>query len=293
MNTPTYHTPVMCEETEKYLISNLTGTYIDCTIGGGGHSLYLLGKYSGIKIIGFDHDKDAIEESNKNLSKYSDRIKLVKENFKNVRKFLQDNGTEFVDGVLADLGVSSKQLDDESKGFSFKSENLDMRMDLNLEKNAQDIINTCDIKSLTEIFYKYGEERFAEKISRKVIEERAVNKIISGKRLAEIVEKVKKRDSHIHPATKIFQALRIAVNKELENLSAFLADLPFILSPGARAVILSYHSLEDRIIKNSFRDNGRNGIYKILTKKVVTASEDEKRRNNRSRSAKLRAVEKR
>ncbi|MCX5781585.1 MAG: 16S rRNA (cytosine(1402)-N(4))-methyltransferase RsmH [Elusimicrobia bacterium] len=292
MNTPSYHTPVMCEETEKYLINNLTGTYVDCTIGGGGHSLYLLERYQEIKIIGFDHDKNAIEESNKNLSKYSDRIKLVKENFKNIRKFLRDNGTAFVDGALADLGVSSKQLDDESKGFSFKSDNLDMRMDLSLEKNAQDIINTYDNKSLTEIFYRYGEERFAEKISRKIIEERAINKIISGKRLAEIVEKVKKRDSHIHPATKIFQALRIAVNKELENLSAFLADLPFILSPGGKAVIISYHSLEDRIIKNSFRDNAKNGIYKILTKKVITASEDEKRRNNRSRSAKLRAVEK-
>jgi 16S rRNA (cytosine1402-N4)-methyltransferase len=292
MNASSYHTPVMCEETEKYLINNLSGTYLDCTIGGGGHSSYLLERYPDIKIIGFDHDKEAIEESKKNLSKYSNRITLFKENFKNILKFLQDKGIRFVDGVLADLGVSSKQLDDESKGFSFKSDNLDMRMDLNLEKNAQDIINTYDNKSLTEIFCKYGEEKFAEKISRKIIEERKVNKITSGKRLAEIVERVKKRDSHIHPATKIFQALRIAVNKELENLSDFLADLPLILSPGGRAVIISYHSLEDRIIKNSFRDNGKNGVYKLLTKKVVTASEDEKRRNNRSRSAKLRAVEK-
>jgi len=291
MDFGVYHTPVMCAEVAEYLINNLSGKYADCTLGGAGHSLYLLEKYPQISLIGLDSDKGAVEESKQKLSKYTGRTEIFRENFKDIRKILDKIGVSSVDGVLADLGVSSRQFDDAEKGFSFGSDTLDMRMDSRLEKNAADIINTYDFEGLTEIFLKYGEERFAGKISRRIIEERKEGRIESGKKLAEIVEKVKRREGPVHPATKIFQALRIAVNNELENLSVFLNDVPSVLSPGGRAVIISYHSLEDRIVKNSFRDKSRENIYKLLTKNVVFPSDQEVKANRRSRSAKLRAVE--
>lgn len=292
MNNASYHTPVMLEETARYLIGNESGKYVDCTIGGGGHSSYLLNKYPGIQIIGFDRDEAAVEEAEKNLANYTGRFQIFRENFGRIREVLETIGVKSVDGVLADLGVSSRQLDDPDKGFSFRSDNLDMRMDSRLEKSAEDIVNTFDAGSLAEIFLKYGEERFADRISRKIVEERNKSRITSGKQLAEIVEKVKRRDGPAHPSTKIFQALRIAVNAELDNLSLLLEELPHLLNPGGRAVIISYHSLEDRLVKNSFRDNYRGHTYGFITKKVVMPARDELRKNGRARSAKLRAAEK-
>ena len=282
----------MLEETAHFLINNQSGKYVDCTIGGGGHSSYLLEKYPNIQMIGFDSDIAAVEESEKNLARFSGRFRIFRENFRKIREVLESGGIGSVDGVLADLGVSSRQLDDLSHGFSFRSDNLDMRMDSRLEKSAEDIINTYDVERLAEIFANYGEERFAQKISRKIVEERRRNRITSGKQLAGIVEMVKRRDGPIHPSTKIFQALRIAVNAELDSLSSFLADLPQVLSKGGRAVVISYHSLEDRLVKNSFRDNYKAHVYNLLTKKVVIPGREELRTNGRSRSAKLRAAEK-
>jgi len=282
----------MCEETGEYLFNKPDGVYFDCTLGGGGHSLYLLEKYPEIKIIGLDVDNNAIEEASKKLFKFKDRIKILRENFCNIGTIAEKLGLKSVDGIFADLGVSSRQLDDESKGFSFRSANLDMRMDQRLEKSAEDIVNTFDSDSLSKIFKEFGEERFADKIARKIVEERKSGKIISGKTLAEIIEKAKRRDGAIHPATRVFQALRIYVNKELENLESFLNQLPDILNKGGRAVVISYHSLEDRIVKNIFRDKAKSGVFKLLTKKVITPGEEEIRRNSRSRSAKLRAAEK-
>ena len=282
----------MLDETSHFLISNESGIYVDCTVGGGGHSSRMLSKCPGIRLIGMDSDNAAIEEAEKKLSAFAGRYKLYKENFRNIRELLKQAGVSRVDGVLADLGVSSRQLDDASRGFSFRSDNLDMRMDPSLEKSAEDIVNTYDTERLAEIFSNYGEERFADRISRKIVEERKKSRIVSGIQLAGIVAMAKRREGAIHPSTKVFQALRIAVNTELENLSLLLGQLPDILSPGGRAVIISYHSLEDRLVKNSFRDNYKSHVYNLLTKKVVTASREEVRSNGRARSAKLRAAEK-
>ena len=292
MNNEAYHIPVMVEETARFLIDNESGIYVDCTVGGGGHSSYLLERYPKIQIIGFDSDQTAIDTADKILAGYSGRYKLFRENFRNIREVLESAGIRSVDGVLADLGVSSRQLNDASKGFSFRSDNLDMRMDSRLDKKAEDFVNTLDAEALSEIFVKYGEERFADKISRRIAEERKKSRIISGKQLASIVEMVKRRDGAIHPSTKIFQALRIAVNSELESLALLLGELPKLLKAGGRAVVISYHSLEDRLVKNSFRDNYKAHIYKLLTKKVVVPSPEELRINSRARSAKLRAAEK-
>ena len=194
-------------------------------------------------------------------------------------------------GILADLGVSSKQFDDMTRGFSFKSESLDMRMDVREEENALDLINSLAENELADIFYQYGEERRSRQISAVICAHRRKEKITSGVMLASLVEKAKRKTGRIHPATNVFQALRIYVNRELENLEKLLAALDKGLLSGGRAVILTYHSLEDRIAKRAFRSYKDEGKFKLLNKKVVVASREEIKRNPRARSAKLRAVE--
>ncbi|MCB4792579.1 MAG: 16S rRNA (cytosine(1402)-N(4))-methyltransferase RsmH [Elusimicrobia bacterium] len=285
-----YHLPVMLKETEEYLIKNTGGVYIDATAGGGGHSRYFLEKYPEIRIIALDCDIEAIRECERNLSVFKDRLKLIKTNFKELSAALAGAGVNLADGILLDLGVSSHQFDSPDRGFSFKSSNLDMRMDDQINNSALDIINCCSEDELSEIFYNLGEERFSKKISRIIKQEK--DKIKSARDLAELVGRVKKREGKIHPATKVFQALRIKVNNELENLKSALDKLPACLKPGARVVIISYHSLEDRIVKNNFRDLSKEGTYRLLTKKIITPSQEEINLNPRSRSAKLRSVEK-
>ncbi len=292
MLNDSYHTPVMSEETKRYLINKADGIYIDCTMGGGGHSFYLLQQFPGIKIIGLDVDESAIEESEKKLLPYKKRFRIFRQNFNGIADVLRSIGKEKIDGILADLGVSSRQFDDEAKGFSFNSSSLDMRMDKRQEISAASIVNTYDFESLKKIFEEYGEERFAEKIARGIIEERKRLRIGSGRQLAALVEKIKHREGRVHPATKIFQALRIYINKELDNLKILLEIAPEVLNKGGRVVIISYHSLEDRIVKNSFKDMASRGIMRLLTKKVVIPSSREVSENSRARSAKLRAAEK-
>lgn len=292
MDTNFYHLPVMLNETERYLITKDTGYYADCTFGGGGHSLYLLNKYKGIKIIAFDQDTDSLKRFNENpeLQKFKDRIIFCHDNFRNIKTNLQKLNIEKIDGLLADLGVSSKQLDDKTRGFSFNSDEfLDMRMNKEQDLTAYEIVNTFSKEKLQDIFFNYGQESFSKQIAQKIVEERVKGNIKTCNQLKDIVCKVKWAKGKINPATKIFQALRIFVNDELGSLRELLNSLSDILNVGSRAVFLTYHSLEDRIVKQSFKEAV--GL-KTVNKKVIVAGEQEIKTNPRSRSAKLRVAEK-
>ena len=292
MDTNFYHLPVMLNEIDEYLMTKDTGYYVDCTFGGGGHSLYLLNKYNGIKIIAFDQDTDSLKRFNENpeLQKFKDRIIFCHDNFRNIEKNLNKLNIPKVNGLLADLGVSSKQLDDKTRGFSFNSDDiLDMRMNKEQELTAYTVVNTFSKENLQDIFFKYGEESFSKQIAQKIVEERVKGNIKTCNQLKDIVCKVKWAKGKINPATKIFQALRIYVNDELGSLQEMLNSISNVLDTGARAAILTYHSLEDRIVKQTFKD-AKN--LKIINKKVIIATEKEMKENPRSRSAKLRVVEK-
>ncbi|MBO7611688.1 MAG: 16S rRNA (cytosine(1402)-N(4))-methyltransferase RsmH [Elusimicrobia bacterium] len=287
-----YHLPVMVKEIDQYLITKDTGYYVDCTFGGGGHSSYLLNKYTDIKIIAFDQDNDSLKRFNENseLQKFKDRIIFCHDNFRNIKTNLQKLNIEKINGVLADLGVSSKQLDDKARGFSFNSDDfLDMRMNKEQELTAYTVVNTFSKENLQDIFFKYGEESFSKQIAQKIIEERVKGDIKTCNQLKDIVCKIKWAKGKINPATKIFQALRIYVNDELGSLQELLNSLSDVLNIGMRAVFLTYHSLEDRLVKQSFKENEN---LKIINKKVIIASEEEIKANPRSRSAKLRVAEK-
>lgn len=287
-----YHLPVMSNEVEQYLITKDIGYYVDCTFGGGGHSLFLLKKYKNIKIIAFDQDTDSLTRfnENKNLQEFKNRIIFCKDNFRNIERNLKNLNIEKVDGLMADLGVSSKQLDDKERGFSFNSDAiLDMRMNRKNNLTAYDIVNSFDKDKLSEIFFKYGEESFSKQIAEKIVEQRIKGSIKTCNQLKDIVCKVKLVKRKINPATKIFQALRIYVNDELGSLQEMLNSISKILNTNSRAVILTYHSLEDRIVKQTFKQNKE---LKIINKKVIIASDKELKENSRSRSAKLRVAEK-
>ncbi len=293
MNTENfYHLPVMVNEVEQYLITKDTGYYVDCTFGGGGHSLFLLNKYKNIKIIAFDQDETSLKrfETNPELQKVKDRIIFCNDNFRNIEKNLNNLNIPKVSGILADLGVSSKQLDDKSRGFSFNSEAvLDMRMNNKQSLTAYEIVNTFPKEKLEQIFFEYGEESFSRQIAQKIIDTRIKTNIKTCNQLKDIICSIKYSKGNINPATKVFQALRIRVNDELGSLKDLLNSLENILEPKARAVIMSYHSLEDRIVKQSFKAAQS---LKIINKKVITATEEEIKINPRSRSAKIRVSEK-
>lgn len=282
----------MLAEVDRYLITKDSGYYVDCTFGGGGHSLYLLNKYKNIKIIAFDQDGHALQrfETNSDIQKVKDRIVFCNDNFRNIETNLKNLNIPKVAGLLADLGVSSKQLDDKSRGFSFNSDSvLDMRMDSRQHLTAYDIVNTFPKEKLEQIFFEYGEESFSRQIAQKIVETRIKTNIKTCNQLKDIICSVKYSKGNINPATKVFQALRICVNDELGSLKDLLNSLENILDTGARAVIMSYHSLEDRIVKQAFKSAQS---LKIINKKVVTATQEEIKINPRSRSAKIRTAEK-
>ena len=281
----------MPSETAEYLVNNPDGLYVDCTFGGGGHTAYLLGKFENIKIIAFDWDGDAFERFKERSSEFNNRVTFVRDNFKNIKQALANIGIEKVDGILADIGVSSRQFDDLDRGFSFNSKTLDMRMDLRNTLTAKDIINKYSQEELADIFYKYGEEHLSRQIAKAVTERRKRGIINTSVELQDIVCSVKRPEGKINPATKVFQSLRIFINGELDNLEGLLNSSPDLLNNKGRIVIISFHSLEDRMVKQDFRQKASDGIYGILTKKVITASEEEMRNNPRSRSAKIRAAE--
>jgi len=286
---PYQHTPVLSDKVLEYLNPASGKVFIDCTLGGGGHTDKLKIHPDSIgtklKIIGMDRDLDAIEFAKQKLSKYDDII-YIHDNFSNIKKHVKSK----VDGILFDLGVSSYQINEASRGFSLQKDGpLDMRMDQSQKLTAGEIVNNYPVKELERIFWEYGEERFARRIAQAVIKSR---KIDSTFKLKELIEKAiptwRKRES----VTRIFQALRIAVNSEMENLRIALKESIALLRPGGRMVVISYHSLEDRIVKHTFRDFVKDGILKSLTKKPIRPTAQETDKNPRAGSAKLRAAEK-
>ncbi|MEA3546182.1 MAG: 16S rRNA (cytosine(1402)-N(4))-methyltransferase RsmH [Thermodesulfobacteriota bacterium] len=286
------HLPVLLEEVIHWLAPVDGGIYVDANLGMGGHSAAILKKSSPSgRVIGFDWDKDAIELARVNLAPFGSRVTFVRSNFIRVKDVLGEQGIKGVNGLLLDLGLSSLQLDRPARGFSFREKGfLDMRMDDRTGVTAADLINGEDEAELADLFYYYGGERQARRIASYVVKERRQGRIVTTDQLADLVARAIPKRFHpkkIHVATRVFQALRIAVNRELENLEKILADVTDILLPRGRVCIISFHSLEDRLVKRVFRDNAD---LQILTRKVVTPGCDEIRINPRSRSARLRVA---
>lgn len=287
------HVPVLLTEVIKYLNPQNNENFIDCTVGAGGHSLAILEKISPKgKLLAIDLDPKSLQLLK---SKINENIILVHGNFKDLKKLVQKKNFGPINGILFDLGLSSWQIEKSGRGFSFKkNEPLNMAFAKQI-LTAKQIINTWPEKELLNIFYKYGEEKYSRRIAKEIIQEREVKPIKTTFQLRDIVLRVapssrNRRGQESRVLARIFQALRIAVNNELESLKQGLEQALEILESEGRLVVISFHSLEDRIVKNFFRENKKDGILEILTKKPITASEDEINKNSRSRSAKLRAA---
>jgi 16S rRNA (cytosine1402-N4)-methyltransferase len=281
----------------EYLDPRPGDVIVDGTLGLGGHAEAILERIApGGKLIGLDRDEKAIEMAKERLGKFGKSAMLIKENYKNVAARLKDMGEAPVRGMLLDLGISSMQVDDAQRGFSFMKEApLDMRMDRASALTAKEIINKFSKEELLTILWEYAEERFARRIVDRILVERARHEILTTTQLAQIIftaVPASYRHGRIHPATRSFQGLRIAVNKEIEALRLFLENGPDVLADGGRLVIISFHSLEDRLVKTAFRKYKSEGLGEILTKRPVGPSQAEESKNPRSRSAKLRAFRK-
>ena len=301
-----FHIPVLTKEVLHYLsFKKGGGVYIDCTLGGGGHSKAILKKiYPDGLLIGIDQDIEAIEAAKVELKNFLGKVKLVKGNFKNLEDILSDLKLEAVSGIIFDLGVSSHQLKEKERGFSFREDShLDMRMDQTQKFDASILINRYTEKELIGVFERYGEERLSKRIARLIVTERQKKPITTTRQLADLViralTKTKKRKKwRIHPATRVFQAIRIEVNQELKTLEKGLNQAINVLDDKGRICVISYHSLEDRIVKTLFKEVKREGIaqknygLKILTKKPIRPSSEEVKKNPKARSAKLRVAEK-
>ena len=288
------HSTVLLRESIDLLAPKPGGLYVDGTLGLGGHSLEILKRTAPDgRVIGLEWDEKAIALSRERLAAYSGRITIIRQNFAEVESCLQDIGVKAVNGILIDIGISSLQLDQGLRGFSFQhDEPLDMRMDQRCTTTASSLLATSTEEELADIFFYYGEERQARRIAARIVQARQEETIRTSKQLAALVAKAVPRRFHpgrIHVATKVFQALRIAVNTELENLSGILDAAVPLLIPGGRCCVISFHSLEDRIVKRKFRGNA--GL-RILTPKPVRPTKEEIEANPRARSARLRAAEK-
>jgi len=279
-----FHVPVLSREVIAGLAVRPGGHYLDATVGGGGHSRLILEAAADVRVTAIDQDEDALAAAQKYLAEYGEHAQFILSNF---AAYHFPSNT--FDGILADLGVSSYHLDQPERGFSFRhAANLDMRMDRRQSLTAADVINDWDEADLADIFFKYGEERLSRRIARRIVERRPLHTTVE---LAEAIASSvppKYRYGRIHPATRVFQALRIVVNDELKSLETFLDKAPNALVPGGKIAIISFHSLEDRPVKHGLRNSP---LLKVLTKKPITAEEEEIQRNPRSRSAKLRIAE--
>lgn len=279
-----FHLPVLSQELITGLVICPGGYYLDATVGGGGHSELILATVPDVRVIGIDRDGDAIAAAKTRLSVYGDRVHFWQGNFADY----QPDQVVF-DGIIADLGVSSAQFDIPERGFSFRHQaDLDMRMDRCQSLTAAEIINYWDEGQLADIFYRYGEERLSRRIARSIVKRRPMQ---TTTELADAIAACvpsKYRYGRIHPATRVFQALRIVVNQEISALETFLNQAPLWLKPGGRIAIISFHSLEDRLVKHSWRDSS---LLQVLTKKPITPQPKELAENPRSRSAKLRLAE--
>jgi 16S rRNA (cytosine1402-N4)-methyltransferase len=305
-NIDIQHIPVMVPEILKYLEVSSGGRYIDCTLGEGGHTKSLLeASNPGGEVLGIDADHEAIEVSKNRLEEYGERFIYDNSNFKKIKKIAMKSKFVPCHGILFDLGVSSLQLDKESRGFSFRRKApLDMRFSINQTLTAQDVLNTFSESEISDILYQYGEERQSRKIAKLIIENRPLS---NADELSDLIKKnIRQTNYKINPSTKTFQALRIYINEELNSLSQALEQSLEILGVGGRMAVISYHSLEDRIVKNFFKKESKYCIcppnipecdcehfpkLKIVTKKPVSPSQSEIDANKRSRSAKLRVVE--
>lgn len=278
------HTPVLSREVIENLGVHPGGHYLDATVGGGGHSSLILASAPDVRVTALDQDEQALLAAQAQLAEYSNRVQFILTNFA-AYKF----PSETFDGIIADLGVSSHHLDTPERGFSFRHPApLDMRMDLRQPLTAADIINHWDEAELADIFFKYGEERLSRRIARRIIEQRPFHTTVElASAIASSVPR-QYRFGRIHPATRVFQALRIVVNDELKSLETFIAQAPTALVPGGRIAIISFHSLEDRLVKHGLRNSP---LLHIITKKPITPQEEELANNPRSRSAKLRVGE--
>ncbi len=286
------HVPVMPAEVLQWLDPQPGQVLVDATAGAGGHTrLLATASGPGGRVIALDRDAAMLELARQRLVGLP--VSLVQASFDQLRQVLDDLKIEAVDGVLADLGICSDQLDDASRGFSFQQEGpLDMRMDTNRGEPARLLLRRCNERELADVFFHYGEERYSRRIARRIVEVRDREPIETTAQLADLVRRciprpATRRRPSIDPATRVFQALRIAVNDELSALEGLLTALPRCLNPGGRAVLISFHSLEDRRVKHAFRDSEH---WEVLTRKPVEASEEEVRENPRARSARLRAA---
>jgi 16S rRNA (cytosine1402-N4)-methyltransferase len=287
-----YHTPILVAELIDLLKLKSGGIYIDCTLGAGGHTLAILKECSDCLVIGLDIDPGALRLAKRRLFMYerSGRVRILRRSYVELPSVLEGLGIEKVDGIIADLGISSMQVDDPSRGFSFNRDGpLDMRMDPSLKKTAWNVVNEYPEKELERIIREYGEERYARRIAKSIVSSRPINTTLE---LVKVIERaipaVERRKRKRHFATKTFQAIRIEVNDELKNVKRLLENSVDVLKTGGRIAMITFHSLEDRIVKNYFRSSEH---LKVITKKPVTPTEEEKRRNPRSRSAKLRVAE--
>jgi 16S rRNA (cytosine1402-N4)-methyltransferase len=294
----------MVEEAMALLRCEPGRTYVDATLGGGGHALEILRRTApNGMVIGLDWDDEAVSEARKALMPFGERAKIFRENFIHLPEILNEMRVERVDGILLDLGLSSIQLEKRERGFSFREEGpLDMRMDQRLDQTASYLVNRLPEDELKDILHKYGEERWAKRIAKAIVRERERGSIETTQRLRTIAHHAIPRRFHprkIDPATKTFQAFRIRVNNELENLRRILETGWKFLKKGGRMCVISFHSLEDRMVKETFRKlegrradgSGQEAVMRVLTKKPIIPSEEELRKNPRSRSAKLRCAE--
>lgn len=302
----------MLDEVIEGLNIKENGIYVDCTVGGGGHSFEIAKRLGSGHLYAFDRDEEAIQKSTETLAPFSEKVTIIKSNFKDAPSILRSLGVEKIDGFLIDLGVSSHQIDEGERGFSFVHDGpLDMRMDRSDNSlTARDIVNNFSYEDLMKIFYSYGEEEFSKNIAKKIVEQREKKPIETTFELRDIIESSLPKKvvfSRGGASKKVFQALRIYVNGELEGLDKVLEELISLLNAGGRGCVLTFHSLEDRIVKNVFKLYstdcicppktpicicGHKASVKLVNRKPIIASEEEQKRNSRSTSAKLRIVEK-
>ena len=304
------HKSVLLNESIEHLAIKPDGIYVDGTLGRAGHSSEILKRLSNGHLYGFDKDQQAIEESDPILKEIGSNYTLINQDFRNIKTILNELGINKVDGVLLDLGVSSPQFDDPERGFSYRFDAyLDMRMDQNQTLCAYEVVNTYSEKQLTDILYQYGEERFAKQIARKILKARSLKPIMTTFDLVDVIKSAlpyKELSKKGHPAKQTFQALRIEVNSELDALKQGLKEAIELLAKDGRICVISFHSLEDRIVKNLFKEytvvdkmdrripilpkDIKMAEYELITNKPITASDEENRENNRSHSAKLRVL---
>jgi 16S rRNA (cytosine1402-N4)-methyltransferase len=287
------HVPVLLREALEWLRVRPEGTYIDATLGAGGHAAEILQRLGPGRLLGIDRDPAALEVARERLRDFGEKLSVREGNFGEIDALHAASGLPPADGVLADLGVSSLQLADAARGFSFNLPGpLDMRMDPQTRTTAADLVNRTSERELADLIFTLGEERHSRRIARAIVKARSIR---TTTELAQVVTRaIPSRAGllHLHPATRTFLALRLAVNQELENLAAFLTKAWAVLAPEGRLVIISFHSLEDRLVKQAFLKYQQAGRGRILTRKVIRPSEAERRANPRARSAKLRAAEK-